>query len=536
MNSTKPLPTLPLAKHYPYQNSNQQLTFSTANSTLQNPQPLPIVYTGQIKKPRSTCDLEVKVQYAWDLLNDAKKLQASGASQQEINAAYKKADLAQEGFYYHVDNETIKDLTKVAFLDRNTGILTVKKNEDKLISFSQKKENKYQIGQSLPYEIDANKRADELNIGLYSWDKKVAKELPPKNEVIYFDPNTKDLQRYRWHGGCMGKMYDSSTVKNKYIYYIGNLKTLPFPTKEMEYTKITEINELPKKSMVEFIKKLFENRINSRLPLFDVSIEQKAIANQIPKEIQIQEQKNDNLPQALKKWQERLIDCTFKITPYIDPNTQDCICLFGSWKEEYKTYLYDKFYGNYLLTGENFKNLGRTEEYKFLSNSYKKDLIIPGETKTYKSVMHYLLYKKIDQFREAIKTKDPFNSISSRSLDNLEKQINKTKNALDAYKFYGMQLYEFPVLPEVSTFYDLDNELKKALYYKFVGLDGKPNMEGEMLLATGNKSLYAGYELEDSFYGMNFSDRDTKTGNLIMSGPNKLGEALMELREILREL
>lgn len=239
---------------------------------------------------------------------------------------------------------------------------------------------------------------------------------------------------------------------------------------------------------------------------------------------------------ALDKWQDKQINSlTNPVT--VDPKNTKDIHIFGTYNKRptHAKYNPDKslnLNGEYLgLNEENLKAIGRNNKNNFLSNGYEKPFKIDGID--YKSVTHYMLLKRIEKEREKITIEQPRNAADRlKCLKVLEEDyINKSSTAYDANKWAELQYKTYHVYFEtpLNIFTGMDDELKKALYYKFIGPDGKPNEEGKMLLATGNTNLYAGYELGDPTYGMEF----TKKGK--MEGQNKLGVCLMELRETLRK-
>lgn len=238
----------------------------------------------------------------------------------------------------------------------------------------------------------------------------------------------------------------------------------------------------------------------------------------------------------LKKWQGKPIQSNQANVNFDAKNTEGNIYIFGTHNERPTHGIHNMaagLEGEYLWLSENDRRaLGRTDSNNFLSNSYNQPVTIDG--KEYKTVTHYLIYKRIEKSREVANSSIPVKRKTLVQLKQLEKIIDKTPTAFDATWFYNWSNNYRPILKvnnvgQMPTmFHDLDDELKKALYCKFVGRDGRPNEEGRKLIATGNIKLYAGNELGDPSYGMQF----LKKGE--MTGQNKLGECLMELREMLR--
>lgn len=174
-----------------------------------------------------------------------------------------------------------------------------------------------------------------------------------------------------------------------------------------------------------------------------------------------------------------------------------------------------------------FKELGRTESNNFLSMAYTKDLTIEG--KTYPSVVHYLVSKLIEKRINEISSEE---KETLQDLRNLNDRLQK-EPALKAYhtaigtSLLPTKKHDLDIIQPFLDLEGLDDELKTALYHKFIGPDGKPTEEGEKLLKTeGN--LYAGNELGDPSYGMVFIDSERMTGH------NKLGIYLMELRNLMK--
>lgn len=250
---------------------------------------------------------------------------------------------------------------------------------------------------------------------------------------------------------------------------------------------------------------------------------------------------------GLKKWQDKPIKANQGLVNYDHTKPEDNIYVFGTYNKRAFNGVYVENdpvrTGEYLgMNEKDLQSIGRTDKNNFLSNAYNSPLEIPGDIGSpYTSVTHYLIYQRIDKTREEVNLRmnkavaegrEPTQADKDilKSLDGLKETIDRCPTAHDANFFFNLQNQRFPILPlELiqTPFHDMDNELKKALYCKFVGRDGKPNAEGKKLLATGNGMLYAGQELGDQTYGMQF----LKKGEMI--GGNKLGVCLMELRDML---
>lgn len=182
-------------------------------------------------------------------------------------------------------------------------------------------------------------------------------------------------------------------------------------------------------------------------------------------------------------------------------------------------------HGEYLrINDERYRELGRTSQNDFLSNSYVHPIEINGEN--YSSVTHYLLMKKIDKL---ITGSDPK---TQKALTNLREKVanaSTAKEAVNAAKAVMKKMMHPAVWNADGMFSGMDTELKTALFHKFVGPDGKLTMEGQKLLDTGNTRLYAGNESGDASYGLQFLDHNRMYGN------NKLGTFLEELRGMLQQ-
>lgn len=224
----------------------------------------------------------------------------------------------------------------------------------------------------------------------------------------------------------------------------------------------------------------------------------------------------------LKNWQGKHIpnQSNVKVNP---SRTNGNKYIFGTYnrRPDYRLYDQKNSINNQNTHEKELKELGRTNANNFLSNSYLKDIEIDGIK--YKTVNHYLIQQRINKTMEDAFITKPVNKKLIKQLKELEELISEKESAYEVN-----EVYEKNSIPEMRV-YNLDSELKKALFYKFVGPNGRPNEEGRKLLATGNVKLYAGNELGDPSNGMQFIE------NGYMSGENKLGICLMDLREMLRE-
>lgn len=533
-----------VVQNTPYSRNENQIEIHNTNQTKFKSKNKLIETT---RVPRGAIEFRDRIQYAQGLLDIANKLGISETSQDKINEAYKKADKAQEGLYYanDFDSKSLEEKflkKKIACLNRKTGELTLSKETAK----------HYRVGQELLF---SKMGADLAQNGWYSWDKKTNAAIELPSDAVFYD----HVNKFIVH--C--KDFAKKLIDENY----------PYVNKTHVFIKITKISVLKKEQAKEFLKTL---SVPELIPLFNISDEmQKAQQNKPIINQKFDKDLGGDHP-ILKKWQEEsLIDPTIEKIENVDPNnTNGNIYIFGTHKEAptsgiynknkheekiitgstydslfgfYETYYnrptieaYDILYpGNHLpLSKNNFKDIGRTEENNFLSNAYQKDLVIPGDAKSpYKSIHHYLICKRIEKALAEAESKGNKDQIIA--LKELEKLINSARNVFERHRFYQRYLdinQIFPFYFRKNMFYDLDNELKKALFYKFVGLDGKPNEEGRKLLATGNVNLFAGYEIGDGSYGMRFIDYNISTGARSMEGSNKLGKGLMELREMLREL
>ena len=185
----------------------------------------------------------------------------------------------------------------------------------------------------------------------------------------------------------------------------------------------------------------------------------------------------------------------------------------------------------------------------FLSNSHAEDNLMIGGKK-YNSVTHYMIIKRIEKSIEEAKKQDP--QTKNKSLifkgEKLIEEIGKMKTAKEAYDLALFSLREQPGLIPLSkgvewnglNFSEMDDELKTALYHKFILPNGEPTTKGLQLLKTGDKKIFICYELGDPDYEMRFQPyKDDEGKNELapednLAGKNKLGIYLMELRNILR--
>lgn len=503
-----------------------------------------------IRVPRDPLEFRERVQYADNLRKQANQLIASGASQGKVDDVFQKLAQVQEGFCYPAaDAKSLKknifeaDLaTKwglkdflhnhIAFLDHSTGTLTV----------SQKESNQYQVGQELPAKV-----GNKARTGFYHWDKKTktAKELPVA--MVFHDSERNVTTSFQ-------DLLASYFLAPRGVVLNINL--------EDASQKIKQIEVLSKDRMKQFVKTFSKPRV----PLFDVADEKNNAQIQgqaIQPQMQID--KKPEVNPLLKKWLEEPLDPTVIEIPNLDVNNpkediyffgadnEDPVygvytnrqhgernfsqyltggAYYGAYGEAYGAYTFHPFHAKYdeklgvekslKLTEKNLTALGRVDDNSFLSNSYQKELHIPGESRSsYPSVLHYLICKIIAK-------------IQSPKIKGLEEKLLRAKDATEANYWYEFEAYTSGVLPETyRMFRGMDRELKTALFYKFVGTDGRPNEEGMRLLATGDKMLYAGNERGDPSYGMRIISE--KNGVRPMQGANKLGKALMELRSMLRE-
>lgn len=199
------------------------------------------------------------------------------------------------------------------------------------------------------------------------------------------------------------------------------------------------------------------------------------------------------------------------------------------------------------LNSTQHKALGYTEgEYNYLSNSYEKALTIDG--KTYKSVTQYLMLKKLDKLMAAEKAKPQPLKRKIKRFELIRKNVSKENTKL-GLSFFTQHYRDFYLYnpeegpkdnydPHGEIFNDMDAELKEALFHKFVGPDGTLTIEGAKLLKTGEdgRQLYAGGEPGDHSFGVQLTCEYVQPHKKInISGQNKLGVLLMELRERLDE-
>jgi hypothetical protein len=281
-------------------------------------------------------------------------------------------------------------------------------------------------------------------------------------------------------------------------------------------------------------KKEYERLCDKLSPSRDeFNAEMHALENKIshptaPRVGEVQEDLRAGSP-TLKKWQNAPI---IPNTQIIDVDKKN-INVFGTYNNE----PIDRSHPGTLLrlSGKWAQENGFTNKNNFLSNAYAKELVIPGDERSpYSTVTHYLAYKRIEKSREEANSQTPPDFKTLMSLEGLEASISRCPTAKDVQYFFDLHMQYFDIPLGGGMFHDLDNDLKKALYFKFVGPDGKPNEEGRKLLDTGDVQLYAGREIGDPSYGMEFY-REPSNREIKMKGENKLGVALMELRETLRK-
>lgn len=228
-------------------------------------------------------------------------------------------------------------------------------------------------------------------------------------------------------------------------------------------------------------------------------------------------------------WRNQAIPSTEKVTTIVPGSAH--IYTFGT---EIKQPLFGvhrpkdpdptKRYKGENLSRVNLTPLGRKEENNFLSNAYTGEkLSIEG--RSYNSVTHYMILLKL----ENMDTKG-WTETAIKDLAKLKETVKNARSAEEAI----LAVKQSRMLPIKTTssdigedlFTGMDTELKTALYYKFVKADGTPTAAGKKLMATKGE-LYAGHEPGDFSYGVEFID-----GTQVI-GHNKLGIALMEMRDIL---
>jgi predicted NAD-dependent protein-ADP-ribosyltransferase YbiA (DUF1768 family) len=243
---------------------------------------------------------------------------------------------------------------------------------------------------------------------------------------------------------------------------------------------------------------------------------------------------------SLASWKDKSLDGLQDPVAFGPQNKDSAIGIFGTYNTRprnglFGEYQYTHHKGVPLGFNEQKRiDMGRSNKNNFLSNFYSQEMTVDG--KTYPSSMHYILIQKIEKDRAAIQkainegNPPDFAKAKLERLKMLENSIKKEPSPIWAY---STLMYEGKRYSSVDMtrglYYDMDKELKVALYHKFVGPDGTPTLEGDMLLKTGTKTLYAGNEFDnDTYFGMQFS----KNGELV--GENKLGIALMELRSMIK--
>lgn len=429
--------------------------------------------------PRNAQEVKERVAYSQDLQKRAYELVASGAKQEKIDKAFQKLTETQKGLCFHNNKKALEDAVSLVKYGFNTPWEFFRKKiaffdrvtSTLTISEKEAKKNRYVKGQELPVKI-----GNKAQMGFYYWDKKFKTPKQIFVSIAFHD------SEYVNETGAKGL-------------------TIPcgfYDFKQVEPQKINEIKILTKEGMNQLI-----NTIPVHVPLFDIS-DEKAQAQMQERTIrplmEIDEKSGANL---LTKWMQKPLDPTAEEIGYLDPaNSQG--------------------------------NIYSIEKDHFLSNDYLNDLVIPGDNRSpYKSVTHYLIYKKIDQC-----------SLMGMNVKGLVNEIERCKTAHDAKYFYKAQTARLPNFShEVNMFQGLDNELKKALFYKFVGTDGKPNKEGKKLLDTGEGKIFAGHETVtamvniplygESLYHM--LDDPSYFVDQNLQGANKLGKCLMELRKMLRK-
>lgn len=165
------------------------------------------------------------------------------------------------------------------------------------------------------------------------------------------------------------------------------------------------------------------------------------------------------------------------------------------------------------------------EDYSFLSNFYSGAITV--DNRFYKSSEHYYQAMKFE-FDSPIYT--------------------EIVNASDWWHAKYLGAYTYASQVNHVDDQEMARHMKKALWAKFVTLEGQPNDLGQLLIGTGDRLLVNGHRyiyysgsgsttkahnISDQFLGMEFDFRDIpRTAPMI--GQNLLGKLLMELRQILQ--
>lgn len=174
---------------------------------------------------------------------------------------------------------------------------------------------------------------------------------------------------------------------------------------------------------------------------------------------------------------------------------------------------------------------GQSAKFDFLSNGYtgNRKLVIDG--KSYRSVTHYLLAKKFEKIEKANRGAgakrygDPGYYPRNKQLM-IKFGLEHKTSGKDAMEYFCKYLNKEDTN---NMFEGMEEDLKKALFHKFINPDGSISEEGHALLATGDTNLVAGYELGMDQYGAKY---DPTTGTL--TGENLLGRHLMDFRTFLK--
>lgn len=160
-----------------------------------------------------------------------------------------------------------------------------------------------------------------------------------------------------------------------------------------------------------------------------------------------------------------------------------------------------------------FQMHGQNPEHDFLTNFCMFEIIVDG--RSYKSTEHY--YQAV---------KFPIDSPIYIEIVNAPTPIETKRIA-----------YRDPELASLGDDQEMGARMKRALWGKFVGLDGKPTVMGILLLATGEEILIEGNKrptCSDRRWGAEI-DLGKMPQGVTLQGQNLLGKLLMELRAILRD-
>lgn len=176
-------------------------------------------------------------------------------------------------------------------------------------------------------------------------------------------------------------------------------------------------------------------------------------------------------------------------------------------------------------------NRGYDSAYDFLSINAPglRPIVIDG--KGYRTVAHYLLQRKLDKINEGRTPKDE-GYINPAALKEVSDEISKAKTGQEAIEAYTSMMPGFPV---DEIFKGLDDDLKKALFHKYINPDGTITADGWALLSTGDALLIAGHEAGDKSYGAKMSMTAGRAENAVLKGKNKLGRYTMDFRDFLHK-